>query len=360
MAGESRFFNPWQYRILSPLIVEGVFRVYMHTLDKVLNIDEFARKRHIADSLQLQQNNSQMWSIIGNDDDSEYYAYYERSRRLRDDMRNPVYVKYTMVFLFSRFVQNLLIIFLAYKLYSHFIRNKWMLLFSLGLVSIIMGNSVNDSDLSFNTYTDIIMYLLAGLVIVGRHNPLWIIPITAVAALNRETSLFIPALLFVSYSSLPEPLLSNISRWKEIKLPPARIWAITIGAFVGFALMFVAVRWYYGYQPQEQWRVPVGLPLLKMNLFSSIAIKSYFEMFGTFSLLPFIFIYKFKQIDSRLQWWFLLVFPVWMGIHFTSAIAYQSRLFLVPTLLILLPGVMQYIEQSIVKQFSKVKHTETV
>jgi hypothetical protein len=95
------------------------------------------------------------------------------------------------------------------------------------------------------------------------------------------------------------------------------------------------------------WRVPAGLPMLKLNLLSSISIKTYFEMFGTFALLPFVFLFKFRAMDFRLRLFFLLMVPLWLLVHWVSVVGYQSRLYLVPTLLILLPGVLQLIERSI-------------
>jgi hypothetical protein len=60
-------------------------------------------------------------------------------------------------------------------------------------------HSHHGSDFQFNTFFDIMFYLLAGLVVfAGRYK--WIVPITILGALNRETSALIPVLPEPSHS----------------------------------------------------------------------------------------------------------------------------------------------------------------
>ena len=49
-------------------------------------------------------------------------------------------------------------------------------------------HSFFNSDLSFNTFSDILFYLIAGLLILARRD-MWILPLSVLAILNRETSL---------------------------------------------------------------------------------------------------------------------------------------------------------------------------
>lgn len=37
---ESRFYNPWQYRVLTPWMVEATYYIYNHTIDRVFSIEE--------------------------------------------------------------------------------------------------------------------------------------------------------------------------------------------------------------------------------------------------------------------------------------------------------------------------------
>jgi hypothetical protein len=84
--------------------------------------------------------------------------------------------------------------------------------------------------------------------------------------------------------------------------------------------------------------------MLRLNLVSLIAVKSYFEMIGAFSIIPLICLYKFKSASRILQIWFIGIVPIWFLVHFVSVVAYQSRLFLVPTLLIFVPMLLEIIE----------------
>ncbi|MEM9679037.1 MAG: hypothetical protein AAF901_01835, partial [Bacteroidota bacterium] len=121
---------------------------------------------------------------------------------------------------------------------------------------------------------------------------------------------------------------------------------ITVLCGVCFITIFIGIRWYYGYEPATQWKVPAGLPMLKFNLASATAIKSYFEMFSLFSVIPIVCIYKFNQTDIKLRVWFLAIVPIWFTIHWIAVVAYQPRLFLVPTLLIFLPMLLQIVENA--------------
>jgi hypothetical protein len=51
-------------------------------------------------------------------------------------------------------------------------------------------------------------------------------------------------------------------------------------------------------------------------------------------------------MNKDLKLFFVVLVPIWFILHFVTAIAYQARLFLAPVLLILLPAVLEHIEQS--------------
>ena len=52
-------------------------------------------------------------------------------------------------------------------------------------------HALYNSDLSFNTYSDICFYLFSGWIVLKYGASWWLLPISFLAALNRETSLFI-------------------------------------------------------------------------------------------------------------------------------------------------------------------------
>ncbi len=264
--------------------------------------------------------------------------------RFLEMMSNPDFVKYNMIYSAYRFATNLLIFVLLYLFLAKFTNNKWLIIFGLIYTSIILGNSVNDSDFTLHTYINCVLYLLGALIIISRKNDWYIVVLTIIGAFNRETSILIPFLYFTTNI--------NWSVWKEnnlftnlLSIVKSKHFLITIISGICFIVISVAVRIYYGYEEQTQWKVPAGIPMLKLNLLSAISIKSYFEMIGVFSVIPFIILYKFKQTSEILKIWFFSLVPIWFIAHLSLVVAYQSRLFLVPTLIIFLPMLLEIISK---------------
>ncbi|MBL0744246.1 hypothetical protein [Chryseolinea lacunae] len=318
-ADRSMFYNPWQYRILCYEIVEGTYQVLDHTVFKLI---------HFA---------GPQLNLPGNTGDKN-----EVTQKMLRLAQQPEFIKYTIVFVGFRFLQNALIFFLAFQYFSHFLKSRSIVLLSIMFIPFMMGNAVVDSDLSFNTYMDVTLYLLAGLVIVKGYSDWWIVPLTILGALNRETSLMIPAIYFcskVDWSKWPD--------FKQLFFTNFKPWIVAAVSMVFFVVIFAAIRMHFGYRPQTDWRVPAGLPMLKLNLFSSVSVKTYMEMYGVFGFLPIWCLFLFKEMNQYLKIFFIVIVPVWFGIHLFSVVAYQSRLYLVPTLLIFLPVVLQHIENQI-------------
>lgn len=321
--GKSMFFNPWQYRILCPLMIEGIYQVLNRTVYQLVT---FESKKII-----LQGNTEEKKDVV---------------QKMLQLSQEPEFIKYTIVFVSFRFIQHLLILWLAYQYFSVFINNKSLKVLGLMLIPLFMGNAVMDSDLAFNSYMDVILYLWAGLVIVKNHNGWWIVLITTIGALNRETSLLIPLLYFASKAPW--------SIWKQpinFFLKDKSSLIISCVSTLLFLLIFISIRNYYGYQPPTEWRVPAGIQMIKLNLFSAASIKTYNEMFGVFAFLPIWCLIVFRQLDSRLKIFFLSLVPLWFATHLISVVAYQSRLFLVPTLLIFLPAIIKFIENKVIEDY---------
>ena len=325
----SEFYNPWQYRILCPMMVEGLIWTYDHTLDRIFPLEE---KVHFKVN-----------STTGTTDITDQFLQLTQNKEA---------FKYIMMFILFRFAEHLAIFFLGYILWSYFIKNDWLLFFGLIFLSLSMGNAVAVADLTLNTYLDIILYLLTACLIVYRGNPLWLIPIITLGALNRETSLMIPFLYFVSCMDFSRLNLKKFS-FSDLGFPKARVWLLVFIQYVIFFTLFIWIRNYYGYRPQHEWKVPAGLPMLRLNLFSPIGIKSYFEMIGTFGVIPFIILYKFRRFPALLRLWFIAIVPLWFSVHLLTVVTYQTRLFLVPTILIFLPMMMWLIENSLVQKTNR-------
>jgi hypothetical protein len=189
---------------------------------------------------------------------------------------------------------------------------------------------------------DVIIYLLAALVIVKNLSGYWIIPITILGAANRETSLLIPAIYFFSKFSW-----QSWPAWNALVKNNAKVLIVSVTATLAFFIVFVYIRSYFGYQPVSVWRAAAGLPMLKLNLLSSVSIKTYMELFGIFALLPIWAILTFSSMHSHLKVFFIFLVVIWIIVHLLSATSYQTRLFLVPTLLVLIPSVLSFMENKI-------------
>jgi len=320
LENRSDYYNPWQYRVLCPMLVEGMLWVYDHTIDKVYPVEE---KVHIR-----------IQSSTGES---------EATRQLVELTQRKGAMKYMIVFVLFRFIEHLVIFVLAYCLWSYFVKNDWLIFFGLLFLSLGMGNAGAVADLTFNTYIDNILYLLTACIIVYRLNPYWLLPVTVIGAFNRETSIMIPFLYFIS--------VCDFSRvdWKRprigaIKLPPMKDWVLTAVQYVLFFGIFLAIRHHYGYRPQQVWKAPAGLPMLKLNLASADGVKAWFEMIGTFSVLPLIILFKFKRFPYILRVWFIGIVPIWFFVHLLTVVTYQTRLFLVPFILIFIPMLLWLIE----------------
>lgn len=124
---------------------------------------------------------------------------------------------------------------------------------------------------------------------------------------------------------------------------------ITGALYIIFFSIFIAVRVHYGYRPPQIWKVPAGIQMIKLNLFSAVAMKSYFEMLGVFTVIPLIILYKFRSFPTLLKVWFLAIVPAWFAVHLYSVVTYQTRLFLVPVIMIMMPMLLWLIENEIKK-----------
>jgi len=319
----SDFYNPWQYRILCPYTIEVLLWAYNNTIDRVYPIEE---KVHFS---------IQNTSGVTNETDDFVKL-----------MQTPGAMKYIIIFIFFRFFENLLIFYLACKLWNFFVESKWLIFFGINFLTLALGNAVAVADLSFNTYMDIIFYLVTANVIVYKKNPIILIPLTILAALNRETGILIPALYFISQTNFTR-FEVNKTKWKEIIFPTKNIWIFTTFLYLMFFAIFIWLRIYYGYRPQQTFKAESGLPMLKLNLFSAVGVKAYLELIGTFAVVPLIILYKFKSFPYLLKKWFLFLVPIWFAVHYISVVAYQTRLFMVPFIIIMIPMVLWLIEREI-------------
>ncbi|MBX2971064.1 MAG: hypothetical protein KF803_16980 [Cyclobacteriaceae bacterium] len=273
LEGNSEFFNPWQYRMFSTVVTEGFYRV-IHAI--VPTVDR------------------------------------------------------TQCFLLFRFLQNLLIFFVAdYYFRALAVHNPLLRLVGVTLLGVSMAHSVFQSDLSFNTYFDILFYVLGALLIL-REKYVWLIPLMAVAAFNRETSALIPAMLVVLHIN-----------WPKLSIPkPVLLYGLASGLV--FVFVFVGVRLYYGFQPAEG--IHGMRSITDYLIFNLKFFRMYPELIGTLLIVPFVIVFYLKRLPAVIQKWFWLVCPIWFVIHLCYSTAVETRLFLVPQALIFIPALLILVE----------------
>jgi hypothetical protein len=277
--------NPWQYRVLADYLVEGAIRLFQNI-----------------------------------------------------DIPHPV----ASAFVSFRFLQNLLIFGLAYLYYRKLKLSPVHALVGICLLAWGMTYAYYDSDLQFNTYFDIIFYLLAGLLIVVD-KPVWIIPLMLLAALNRETSGLIPfmtlALILPSRrdAGLRRERSAERTVWKKDSKKQKTVITAAVSLAI-FGCIFVGLRLMY---PHQEISMPyghaMGLDLLRYNLFRTI---TWSQLFATLSIVPALALLAYKKWPPVLRIFFWVVVPAWFLIHpFTSVMA-ETRVFLVPQVLIFIPGAL--------------------
>jgi hypothetical protein len=319
----SEYYNPWQYRILCPYTVEALLYLYNATVDKLFPIEE-----KIQFSIQ---------DTSGTTDETSQFVKL---------MQTKGAMKYMILFIFFRFIEHIFIFYLSWKLWSFFVNSKWLIFFGINFLAIALGNAVTVADLSFNTYMDIILYLITANVIVYKKNPLLLLPITLLAAFNRETGILIPALYFISQTDFNGFRFIKMNL-REIVFPKLNTWLFTGLLYVLFFAIFIGLRIHFGYRPQQVWKAAAGWPMLKLNLFSAVGVKAFMELIGTYALIPLIILYKFRSFPYQLKKWFLFMVPVWFAIHYVSVVAYQTRLFLVPFVIIMMPMLLWLLEKEV-------------
>ena len=229
-------------------------------------------------------------------------------------------------FIFFRFLQCLLIFFVAGVYYRKLGLSLGANLLGLSMLAWGMSLSLYNSDLSFNVFFDIIFYLIAAVLIMdGRF--VWIPLLMIPAALNRETSLLIPFMLlsFVYFGD------KNAKSMRSVVI-------FSAASLIVFLLIFVGLRNYYGEQEfltADGYYPGIGLLVLNLSRF-----VTWEQLLLTLGIIPFLAIFSYRAWHRTLKIFFWVVVPVWVAVHFFAALVAETRLLLVPQALIFIPGAL--------------------
>lgn len=253
----------------------------------------------------------------------------------------PRSVGLAMVFL--RLVQNTAIFVLAVAYYRRLSIPVYTALLGTMALAWGMTHSNFNSDLAVNTYTDVLLYLCAGIAITGRR-PAWILPITVLGALNRETSGLIPIMLLAASVERADssPTLDTLD---VLAIPgtgcviPRRILGVGLLSMAAYIAVFLGLRICFGVRPWIPYSADVhqGWELLAFNLRYD---RTWGHLAGTLGVIPIL------ALAARPWWrrplgafaWALV--PAWLVVHlFLSALA-QSRVLLVPQVMVFIPAAL--------------------
>lgn len=226
-------------------------------------------------------------------------------------------------FLSMRIAQNLAIFLLAAQYYSSLGLGNRTVLLGLTGIAWAMTNALYDSDLGLNTYSDVILYLLAGLAVVKRRF-IWIPPLALCAALNRETGALIPVIALATGLCDRRATGSRQAVW------------IGAAGVVLFAATYLGLRSYLG--PRQVFYAygnPPGLSVVFENL---SRLNSWARLIAMGGLFPLFAAMAFRSWPPVLRTFAVIVLPVWVLAHLPTSVLAESRLFLAPLALVVIPG----------------------
>ncbi len=253
---------------------------------------------------------------------SEYLAegFLSAARSLR--LADPVIVG----FFSFRVLQNVCIFVLSAFYYKRLGLNVPAVLVGISVMAWGMGHCFYDSDLQFNTYGDVIFYLMAALLLLrGRDGA--IVLVAALAALNRETSLLIPFMV----------IAARVKFRPRLEMPRR---SSVIAGLAGLSAMavFVGLRSHYGQQtPVTAYGHVPGWDMLQYN---AGRLVTWLQVLATVGFIPFMAIAFIRQWPPFLVRCFWCIVPLWLGVHLFTGVIAETRLLLVPHVLVFIPGAL--------------------
>lgn len=220
-----------------------------------------------------------------------------------------------------RVAQQIAILAVAYLYYRRLGMTDRDSLIGLAVLTWGTSHALSNSDLSFNTYTDLLLYLLGALAIV-RQRTGWLLLLTVIGAFNRETIGLLPLLVMWPLFEGGRPTSCHVR--------------IAAASLVGYGLVFYGLRAYFGVRESE-WGWTPGLNALAMNLRDE---RSYYLLAATLSILPLITLLRLRVLPAPLKAFFWILVPAWFAIHSVAARVKETRLFLVPFAVVFIPGAL--------------------
>jgi hypothetical protein len=231
---------------------------------------------------------------------------------------DPIYTSLEVL----RYSQNLLLFCLAYTYFRKLGLGLQTAMLGMAVFTLMLTSAVAPNWMRLSSNFDASFYLIAALLILTRRD-WWIVPLSVVAAVNREASGFIPFMLLAA--RIPELAVRNTR---------TRVLVIVGTAVAVWLVVYAALRLLYPPQPLV---TDTGLVAIQLNLLRE---TSWMNLFGTFGILPLVAVMGYRWWPPLLKIWFWLIVPLWITVHVVSALINESLLFTEPNVLILLPGAL--------------------
>lgn len=282
---EAYFYNPWQYRILSTYLMEGV-----------LNIWEKVAPAHLSTPEILTEQNIEL---------SHHLPF--------------IAVKGALVY-------GIFLLSLSYYSALGIARFPYRLL-GIWLIAFFMYPAQFSAGLSLDIYLETLFYLGGALLILNKKET-WLPLLCVGAALNRESSGFIPFML-LAYYWVQQKSLFLLSPFKS------NMFLLSCLAYVG---VFIGLRIYFGYPPTRS--VYGNQHFFDFFSWNLSQPTTYYQFLRSFTLIPLLAIWSFPKWPPLLRTWAYLILPVWILLHMGHAVVRETRLFLIPVSLILIPGIL--------------------
>ena len=238
-------------------------------------------------------------------------------------------------YLTLRVLQNLAIFSLAISYYRRIGLTPQLQAIGVVLLAWSMSHALHNSDLSVNTYFDLIAYLIAALcAVTGRT---WaLIPVVGVAAFNRETAALIPMLavapLLAQLVHTPRHTIALL-RHLEVRGP---ITVAIIGVAL-FGVVYLGIRKVIGPAPWPWGHTGDPLAMLRANL-RDLNVFLYVPL--TFSVLPILALWRWRHLSALLRGFLLLFGPLWVTTLFLLVYVAETRLLLVPIAVAFIPAAL--------------------
>lgn len=221
-----------------------------------------------------------------------------------------------------RLLQSLAIFGLAVVYYRKLGLGDGLITLGLSVLASGMLHTLYFADLSFDTYSDVIFYAAAACLILYKQT-YWILVLMPLAALNRETCGLIPFML------IAHSFADSSQRGERIR--NLLIGTISLALYL---IILAAVRHHYGSKEGMAGHSILSWHLIGSNLIDE---QSWIQLLVTMGIVPILAICSLRVCPSGLRPFFWSLVPAWFLIHFLSAVVAETRLFLVPMVVVLVP-----------------------